>query len=208
MIAILIAYQSVIRLAHPVPIAYGEAILIAMVGLAVNLTCAWLLRDDHDHDHHHARDHHHHHGDNNLRAAYVHVLADAATSVLAIGGLILALTFQWAWIDPVVGLIGACVIASWSYRLIVDAGHVLIDMVPDQHIDGTIRQCLEINGDRVSDLHLWQVGPGHRAAIVSIVTDRPQAPSAYKDRLGGLPGLSHVTMEVQPCLPEERNKAA
>jgi cation diffusion facilitator family transporter len=129
------------------------------------------------------------------------------TSVLAIGGLILALSFGWPWIDAVVGLVGACVIASWSFGLIRDAGRVLLDVVPDTGIQGVIRERLEVDGDRVADLHFWQVGPGHRAAIVTIVTDRPQAPIAYKDRLGGVAGLSHVTIEVEPC-PEERHRAA
>jgi cation diffusion facilitator family transporter len=216
-IALLIAYESLIRLTHPVSIAYVEAISIAVVGLAVNLICALLLRDEHTHthDHAHADDHghdrahgHHGHRDHNLRAAYLHVLADAVTSVMAIGGLILALWFGWPWIDAVVGLIGACVIASWSYGLIRDAGRVLLDMVPDGRIQGSIRQRLEVDGDRVADLHLWQIGPGHRAAIVTIVTDRPKAPAAYKERLSGLAGLSHVTIEVEPCLPKRQRSAA
>ena len=134
-IALMIAYESLVRLARPVPIAYAEAIAVAAVGLVVNLVCAWLLRDEHDHHHHHAEDDHahshHHHRDHNLRAAYLHVLADALTSVLAIGGLALALWFTWPWIDAVVGLVGACVIAAWSYGLIRDSGRVLLDVVPD-----------------------------------------------------------------------------
>src|SRR4029077_20352097 len=110
----------------------------------------------------------HGHRDHNLRAAYLHVLADAVTSVMAIGGLILALWFGWPWIDAVVGLVGACVIARWSYGVIRAAGRVLLDMVPDGRIQGSIRQRLEVDGDRVADLHLWQIGPGHRAAIVTI----------------------------------------
>jgi cation diffusion facilitator family transporter len=131
-IALMIAYESLVRLARPVPIAYSEAIAIAAVGLAVNLLCAWLLRDERSHLHDRAGDHHghHHHKDHNLRAAYLHVLADAVTSVLAIGGLILALSFGWPWVDAVVGLVGACVIASWSYGLIRDASRVLLDVVP------------------------------------------------------------------------------
>jgi len=204
MIALLVAYESFLRLARPVPIAYGEAMAIAAVGLLVNLGSAWLLREDHAHHHHHHHegdDHAHHHdgADNNLRAAYLHVLADAATSVLAIASLALAWSLDWQWIDPVVGVVGACVIASWSYGLIRDAGAVLLDVVPDQGAASDIRRRLEIDGDRVSDLHLWQVGPGHRAAVVSIVTDRPQPPSAYKSRLSGVRGLSHVSVEVQPC---------
>ena len=213
MIALMIGYESLLRLTQPVPIAYAEAIAIAAAGLAVNLVCAWLLRDEHDHAHSHTHDQdhahgHHHHRDHNLRAAYLHVLADAVTSILAIGGLILALSFGWPWIDAVVGLVGACVIASWSYALIRDAGRVLLDVVSDKGSERVIRERLEIDGDRVADLHFWQIGPGHRAAIVTIVTDCPQAPVAYKRRLGGIAGLSHVTIEVEPCLPEERHRAA
>jgi len=204
MIALLVAWESFLRLARPVPIAYGEAMAIAAVGLLVNLGSAWLLREDHAHHHHHHHegdDHAHHHdgADNNLRAAYLHVLADAATSVLAIASLALAWSLDWQWIDPVVGVVGACVIASWSYGLIRDAGAVLLDVVPDQGTASDIRRRLEIDGDRVSDLHLWQIGPGHRAAVVSIVTDRPQPPSVYKSRLSAVRGLSHVSVEVQPC---------
>lgn len=210
MVAAGIAYESVIRIAHPQPIAYGEAIAIAVLGLLVNLICAWLLRDDHDHHHDHAhRGHDHddphdhaqpaHGGDNNMRAAYVHVLADAATSVLAIGALLLARAFGWLWIDPVVGIIGAGVIASWAYGLMRDAGSVLIDVVPKGDQARAIRERLEIDGDRVSDLHVWQIGPGHQSAIVSIVTDRPRPPAFYKARLAGLTTLSHVTIEVAPC---------
>jgi cation diffusion facilitator family transporter len=209
MIALLIAYESLMRLARPVPIAYTQAIAIAVLGLAVNLVCAWLLRDEHEHRHDRGEDHaHDHHRDHNLRAAYLHVLADALTSVMAIGGLIVALWFGWPWIDAVVGLVGACVIASWSYGLIRDAGRVLLDVVPDRRTEGLIRQRLEVEGDRVSDLHFWQIGPGHRAAIVTIVSDRPQAPAAYKERLSGIAGLSHVTIEVEPCRSEGRHKAA
>ena len=210
MIALLIAYESLMRLARPVPIAYTQAIAIAVLGLAVNLICAWLLRDEHAHHHDRGEDHghDHHHRDHNLRAAYLHVLADALTSVMAIGGLIVALWFGWPWIDAIVGLVGACVIASWSYGLIRDAGRVLLDVVPDRRIQGFIRERLEVDGDRVSDLHLWQIGPGHRAAIVTIVSDRPQAPAAYKERLSGIAGLSHITIEVEPCRSEGRHKAA
>jgi cation diffusion facilitator family transporter len=205
-------------MADPKPIAYGEAIAIAVLGLVVNLVSAWLLREDHDH-HHHGHDHSHHHGhthdhsshdhdhahahqhrDNNLRAAYVHVLADAATSVMAIAALILARAFGWVWIDPVVGLVGSLVIASWAYGLIKSAGAVLIDVVPDSNVADGIRRRLEIDGDRISDLHLWQVGPGHYSAIVTIVTDHPQPPASYKASLRELRQLSHVTVEVDQCV--------
>jgi cation diffusion facilitator family transporter len=200
MIAVQIGYESAVRLIHPVPIAYGEAIVVATLGLGVNLVSAWLLRDSDDHDHHgrdHSREHHHH--DNNLRAAYVHVLADAATSVLAIAALVVAMYSRWVWADPAVGVIGSLVIASWAYGLIRDSGAVLLDVRPDNKMEATIRDRLETKGDRVTDLHLWQVGPGHRAAVISIVSDHPLPPATYKRRLGGLRGLSHVTVEVEAC---------
>jgi cation diffusion facilitator family transporter len=200
MIAVQIAWESAVRLIHPVPIAYGEAILVAVLGLSVNLVSAWLLRDTHDHDHHghdHSQGHHHH--DNNLRAAYVHVLADAATSILAILALVTAMVVQWVWADPAVGIVGSLVIASWAYGLIRDSGAVLLDVSADKDIETVIRDRLETKGDRVTDLHLWQVGPGHRAAVISIVSGNPLPPATYKRRLGGLRGLSHVTIEVETC---------
>jgi len=200
-IAVQIAYESAIRLVHPVPIAYGEAILVAALGLGVNLVSAWLLRDSHDHDHH-GHSHspgQHDHRDNNLRAAYVHVLADAATSILAILALVAAMLAQWVWADPAVGIVGSLVIASWAYGLIRDSGAVLLDVSCDKDIETVIRDRLETKGDRVTDLHLWQVGPGHRAAVISIVSDHPLPPATYKRRLGGLRGLSHVTVEVETC---------
>jgi cation diffusion facilitator family transporter len=186
---------------------------VASLGLCVNLASAWLLRDSHDHHHHghdhgedhdhHAHDyadaHHHHHHDNNLRAAYIHVLADAATSVLAIAALVVAMLAGWAWADPAVGIIGSCVIASWALGLIRDAGSVLLDVSADRSLEGVIRARLETRGDRVTDLHLWQIGPGHRAAVISVLSDQPLPPAIYKRRLGGLKGLSHVTVEVELC---------
>jgi cation diffusion facilitator family transporter len=198
MIAVQVAYESAVRLVHPVPIAYGEAILVAALGLGVNLVSAWLLRDDHDLGHGHSHGHHHHR-DNNLRAAYVHVLADAATSILAILALVMAMLLQWVWADPAVGIVGSLVIASWAYGLIRSSGAVLLDVSADKTIETVIRDRLETKGDRVTDLHLWQVGPGHRAAVISIVSDHPLPPATYKRRLQGLRGLSHVTVEVEMC---------
>jgi cation diffusion facilitator family transporter len=216
LIAVQIFYESVIRLVHPVAIAYGEAIAVAALGLGVNLVSAWLLRDSHDHDHHghghshgssqgssqgssHDSSHGHRHHDNNLRAAYIHVLADAATSVLAIAALAIAMYSQWIWADPAVGIIGSLVIASWAFGLIRDSGAVLLDVSVDKNLEAVIRDRLETRGDRVTDLHLWQVGPGHRAAVISVVSDHPLPSATYKRRLGGLRGLSHVTIEVELC---------
>jgi cation diffusion facilitator family transporter len=200
LIAAQIAYESAIRLFHPVPIVYGEAIAVAVLGLAVNLLSAWLLRDDHDHHHGHDHDHAHElHHDNNLRAAYVHVLADAATSLLAIAALVVAMVSNWVWADPAVGIIGSLVIASWAYGLIRASGAVLLDVNADNGLEETIRSRIESKGDRVTDLHLWQIGPGHRAAVISVVSDHPLPPATYKRRLGGLRGLSHITIEVETC---------
>jgi cation diffusion facilitator family transporter len=199
LIAVQIAWESAVRLVHPVPIAYGEAIVVAALGLAVNLLSAWLLRDSHDHHHGHAHSDGHRHHDNNLRAAYVHVLADAATSVLAIVALVTAMAAQWVWADPAVGIIGSLVIAGWAFGLIRDSGRVLLDVSADKKLEGVIRDRLETKGDKVTDLHLWQVGPGHRAAVISLVSDHPLPPATYKRRLRGLRGLSHVTVEVEAC---------
>jgi cation diffusion facilitator family transporter len=214
LIAVQIAYESALRLVHPVPIVYGEAIAVAVLGLAVNLVSAWLLRDSHDHHGHgHSHDHahghahdEHHHRDNNLRAAYVHVLADAATSVLAIAALVIAMYSHWTWTDPLVGIIGSLVIASWAFGLIRASGAVLLDVSVDRELEGVIRDRLQTRGDRVTDLHLWQVGPGHRAAVISVISDNPLPPATYKQRLGGLQGLCHVTIEVELC-PHETQPA-
>jgi cation diffusion facilitator family transporter len=210
LIAVQIAWESALRLVHPVPIAYGEAIAVATLGLGVNLASAWLLRGDHDHHHHghghsHSHDDHHHH-DNNLRAAYIHVLADAATSLLAIAALVVAMYSQWVWTDALVGLFGSFVIASWAYGLIRDSGSVLLDVRADADLEAVIRDRIETKGDRVTDLHLWQVGPGHCAAVISVVSDNPLPPATYKRRLGGLKRLCHVTVEVERC-PHEATAA-
>lgn len=206
LIAVQIAYESAYRLFYPVPIAFGEAIPIAVLGLAVNLASAWLLGDSHGHDHH-GHDHahgHSHHPDNNLRAAYVHVLADAATSVLAIAALVIAMYSHWTWTDPVVGIVGSLVIASWAVGLIRASGSVLLDVSVDRDLEGVIRDRLETKGDRVTDLHLWQVGPGHRAAVISMISDHPLPPATYKKRLKGLRDLCHVTVEVELCPHHEQ----
>jgi cation diffusion facilitator family transporter len=210
MIAAAIGYEAIMRLMSPVPIDFGEATWLAALGLCVNLASAWLLFDhDHHHDHGHAHEHghdheHHHHGqkhaqDSNIRAAYVHVLADAVTSVLAIVGLLAGRFYGLVWMDPLMALVGVCVILSWSFGLLRTAGTVLLDMVPDRSLASRIRKRLEVDGDKVCDLHLWRLGPGHAGLIASVVADHPQAPAAYKQRLAGLVGLSHVTVEVHAC---------
>ena len=147
-------------------------------------------------EHDHNRDHEGHGRDNNMRAAIVHVLADAAVSVLVIVGLLLARTFGWLWMDPLAGMVGACVIASWSYGLVRDTGAILLDMTADRRLAARLRGVVEAGGDRVADLHLWRLGPGHLGAIVAVATRSDRDAAYYRERLGGLPSVSHLTVEV------------
>ena len=294
LIALLIGYESIVRLAQPVPIHFAEAIPIACLGLAVNIGSAWLLGRGgqvhvHRHDHGPARrqitiegqqltlelcedkvaarfrlhvadggglsartmwietvradgahqvfpmrhrdrylesidevpqphaftahlhtetgvEHSLHflehdedgktHRDNNMRAAIIHVAADAAVSIFVIVGLVLARTFGWMWMDPVAGIVGASVIASWSYGLIRDTSAILLDMNPDRALAKDLRATIEGCGDRITDLHVWRVGPGHVAAIVSVVTQEQRSPSFYHSKLERFKVLSHVTVEI------------
>jgi cation diffusion facilitator family transporter len=216
MISLLIGYEAIDRLFHPTQIHFAEAIPIACLGLAVNIASVWLLKDDHDHGHghghhhdheHHHDDHHHddHHvhadaktgRDNNMRAAIVHVIADALVSVLVIVGLLLARFFGWLWMDPLAGLIGAGVIASWAYGLVRDTGAILLDMTPDRDMAKSLRETIENDGDRLADLHLWRLGPGHLGAIVSIITPHQRNVGYYQARLSHFRALSHLTVEIR-----------
>lgn len=296
-ISVLIGYEAVQRLLHPVAIHFREAIPIATLGLAVNVASAWLLSQG-GHHHHHGHEHaheehdheaevrelstglgllrvevfedavppcfrvaleygrlevgeitietvrpdgvrqkfrfedhgeflqstdiipepheftatlrlgeethvlafaehdHHHHRDNNLRAAVVHVLADAAVSVLVIAGLVLARSFGWNWMDPLAGIVGALVIASWSYGLIRDTGSILLDMNPDKKLTRQVEEVVRASGDEVSDLHIWRLGPGHLGAILSVLTSSDRREDFYRSKLEAFPALSHVTVEV------------
>ncbi|MEL6933775.1 MAG: CDF family Co(II)/Ni(II) efflux transporter DmeF [Pseudomonadota bacterium] len=203
LIAVLIGWESFERLVEPVPISFDQAIMVAVIGLVVNLLSAWLLRDDHSHQHHHHHGHGHHdhdhsHGqDNNLRAAYLHVLADALTSVLAIVALLMGRVYGWFWADPVMGIIGAIVISRWSWGLIKDAGGVLLDRVPDGgQIEAEVREIIENSADRITDLHIWQVGPGHYSVIASIASYAPRTVGEYKAKLDHINHVSHTTVEV------------
>jgi cation diffusion facilitator family transporter len=290
MIALLIGWEAVSRLLHPVAIAFSQAIPIACLGLAVNIASAWLLSggDHHHHHHHHGHDdghtldlagtsltleihedgvpprfrvrenvpadtlwaetvrpdgsrqrfvfteiagvlesvdeipephafvvnlhlgdatasatfqEHAHadaHRDNNMRAAIVHVIADAAVSVLVIVGLLLARAFGWVWMDPLAGIVGAFVIASWAYGLVRDTGRILLDMNPDRVLTERLRQEIETDGDRLTDLHVWRLGPGHLAAVLSVVTGTNRGPEDYRQRLRHFASLSHITVEVHP----------
>ena len=302
MIAILIGYESVVRIFAPIPIHFAEAIPIACIGLAVNIASAWLLSSGgHHHGHSHGgEDPHHdeahslvtatgvlilevfedgvpprfrvradsgpppaaettlittvrpngtrqdfamaargdfleslteipepheftarlkigsdtstavfeehvhtHSGtgrDNNMRAAVIHVMADAAVSVLVIIGLLLARAFGWLWMDPLAGIVGACVIASWSYGLIRDTGAILLDRIPDSRLAQQVRSTIESDGSTLADLHLWRVGPGHLAAIISVCPKEDRSADYYRDKLTRYRALSHVTIEIHPKL--------
>lgn len=200
LIAVMIGWESLVRLFNPVAISFSQAIFVAGVGLTVNLASAWLLRDDPshaDHGHHHGA-HEHPVGDNNLRAAYLHVLADALTSVLAIVALTLGSFYGLNWMDPVMGIIGGFVIARWSWGLIRDSGAVLLDYLPsDEDLPEEIRKAIETGDDTITDLHVWQLGPGHHGAILSIRSAAPQQPQVYRSKLAHLHDLSHLTVEVE-----------
>jgi cation diffusion facilitator family transporter len=156
--------------------------------------------DDHDHDHHEHHGHHHPHAktgrDNNMRAAVIHVMADAAVSVLVIVGLLLARTFGWLWMDPLAGIIGALVIASWALGLVRDTGAILLDMTPDHKMADIMRQTIEAEGDTLADFHLWRLGPGHLGAILCVGTRQARTAAYYRDRLQRFRNLSHITVEV------------
>jgi len=303
MIALLIGYESVSRILNPVPIHFAEAIPIACLGLAVNITSAWILSGG---EHHHGHSHGHSHGhgkghdhdeahriatrggmvilevfedgvpprfrlrsetgpslaahssvaetvrpdgtrqqfsmvdrggylesvqeipephafvarvgiagdehsvtfeehehadsraqrDNNMQAAVIHVIADATVSVMVIVGLLLARAFGWLWMDPLAGMVGACVIASWSFGLIRDTGAILLDMNPDRRMADNLRQTIEGDGDKLADLHLWRLAPGHLGAIVSVSTHEARGPDYYRAKLARFRSLSHLTIEV------------
>jgi cation diffusion facilitator family transporter len=205
-VAVYIMAESSERLLHPTPIQFNEAIAVACFGLCVNLLSAYLLRDDHEHHHHHghSHDHDHDHGDLNLRAAYIHVLADAATSVAAIVALTLGKFFGWNWLDPLVGAIGALVVGQWAYGLIRDSGRILLDREMDPAAAEEIREAVESDGDsRVCDLHVLRVGTKEFAVVLSVVADEPRTPEEYKVRLRQHEELAHVTVEVNRCLGHE-----
>jgi cation diffusion facilitator family transporter len=204
MIALLIGYQAATRLIAPIRIDFDQAIPIAGLGLLINIVSAWLLSGGDRHEHReHAHDHADHHGhaaahrDNNLRAAFIHVAMDGFVSVLAIAGLSAGKFLGWNFMDPVMGIIGAGVIANWSYRLLRDTGGILLDTTPDRRLAEAMRAAIEADGDRVGDLHVWRVGPGHLAAIVSVVTGTTRGPDYYHARLARFPSMSHVTVEIR-----------
>ena len=197
LVSLLVLVESGERLLDPVDIQFDYAIGVAAVGLAVNLASAFLLRDDHDHDHGH-ESHGHRHHDHNLRAAYLHVMADALTSVFALGALLTGKYLGWTVVDPCMGIVGSIVIARWSYGLLRDTSRVLLDAEVDEELRRELLTAIEAEpGTRVADLHVWRVGPRHFAAIVVVVVGGEIKPSEhYRNLLRGHQDLVHVTVEV------------
>lgn len=200
-VALIMAMESIGRLFNPHEIQFNEAIMVAFLGLVINLISAYLLRDDHSHDHSHGHGHHHHH-DHNLKAAYFHVLADALTSLLAILALFAGKYIGWGWMDPVMGIVGALVIGRWSYGLVRDTSSILLDQSVDGEREKQIKEKLEADADnRVVDIHIWKLGATDYSAVISVVTHFPQSPEYYKKLLADF-NISHITVEVNPCHDE------
>ncbi|SEP76609.1 MULTISPECIES: CDF family Co(II)/Ni(II) efflux transporter DmeF [Pseudomonas] len=200
-IALLMLYESVIRLVTPAPIHYTQAIAIAILGLLVNLVCAWLLKDSHGHDHGHGHDHHHGHGEHqdlNLRSAYIHVITDAATSVLAIVALIGGMLWGASWLDPVMGIVGGILVAIWAVGLIKQTGRVLLDAQMDDPVVQEVRDVIAESPieAQICDLHVWKVGKGKYACIVSIATTSDASPEDFKQQLSVHEELVHITVEI------------
>jgi cation diffusion facilitator family transporter len=218
-VALAMVWESISRLVRPEPIQYAAALIVAVIGLVVNLLSALVLQGSHGHEghghahHDHGHDHHEHahhdhghdhhdakHHDLNLKSAYVHVLADAFTSVLAIAALAAGLWAGWTWMDPAMGLVGALVIAWWSKGLLADSARVLLDREMDSPIVGRIRAAVQCDGDaEIADLHVWRVGRTSYAAVITIVAERPLEPAAYRERVCAIDSLVHVSVEVNRC---------
>jgi cation diffusion facilitator family transporter len=196
-VAIIMAAESLQRLIAPQPIRFNEAIAVAVVGLVVNVVSAFMLQDHHSHEHDNGQGHHH---DHNLKAAYLHVLADALTSLLAIVALLTGKAFGWVWMDPFMGIVGAVIITKWAYGLLIDTGRILLDRDVDPQFVSAIVQRIEAESDnRVADIHVWRVGAGSLSVILSIVTHNPQVPEHYKQLIGDFDEIAHVTVEVNRC---------
>lgn len=226
--ALYMVLESLSRLINPVEIAFNQAIAVAVIGLVVNGISAVILgvdhdhghghshghahgpgqafAHDHDHEHHHQHDHDHEHHphhqgqDHNLTSAYLHVLADALTSVLAIFALLAAKFFGFVWMDPVMGVVGAVLVARWSYGLLKSTSAILLDQQAPEALSESIRQSVEHDGDsRITDLHIWSIGPGIFSAQIALVAHHPLTPDEYKARLPATAGLVHVAVEVHLC---------
>lgn len=212
-VALLMLVESGQRILVPQTIHFNEALGVAVLGLIVNIACAFLLKGHHDHgqgadNDDHDDHHHHHHHDHNLKAAYLHIMADALTSVLAIGALIFGKYLGWNWLDPLMGIVGALVISRWAYGLLRETGGILLDGSIGSQELAAIKEKIEGTLDnRITDIHVWKVGPADYAAIISLVTHYPQQIGYYKDLLRSFTNLTHLTVEVntcegEPCLPQ------
>ncbi len=205
MVAFIMVVESFKRFLFPVEIQFNQAIVVAAIGLIVNIISAYLLQGRHNHAHGHGADNLHKH-DHNLRAAYLHVMADALTSLLAIVALFTGKAFGWVWMDPFMGIVGALLIARWSYGLLRDTGRILLDIgVKQEKMKGILSKIESDSDSRVSDIHIWPLGDNGFAVIISIVTHYPKPPEYYKGLLGGFKELKHVTVEVNevggdPCM--------
>jgi cation diffusion facilitator family transporter len=208
LVALIMGFESVSRLVHPVTIHFREAMPVAVIGLIVNLVSVKLLDHDEQHEHDHEQQHDHessgvsaeHHRDHNLRAAYFHVLADAMTSVLAIAALCAGQFFRWTFLDPVMGIVGGLVILKWSWGLCRGAARQLLDACASLQDEDRLRAELETIDDvRVVDLHLWEVGPGRSSCIASLVTSEPREADFYRSRARSILDLCHITVEVHRC---------
>ena len=207
-VALVMLAVSAERFIHPAAIQFNQAIPVAIAGLLVNLLSIFLLTDrPHSHTHSHGHSHSHgtppshehadHHGNLNLRAAYLHVIADAFTSVLAIAALLCGKYMGWTWLDPAMGLVGAVMIGTWTWSLLRDTGGILLDSGADAELNEKIHAAIEIDDDaRIIDLHAWKVGPGRYACILSLVASNPHTLQTYKDRLKELPELVHISVEI------------
>ena len=216
-VAALMAFSSIERIISPQPIHYKEAVVIAVLGLIVNLVCAVILgkahdHHDHGHDHSHHHDHghphdhhdHEHHHDLNLKSAYLHVIADAATSVLAIIALIGGWMYGWSWLDPVMGIVGAALVAKWAKGLLTETGKVLLDREMDHPVVEEIREVIEMGPNAgetlISDLHVWRVGKGAYSCAISVVTHDPTlTPARIRAQLAVHEEIVHTTIEIQVC---------
>jgi cation diffusion facilitator family transporter len=200
-VALVMLVESLQRIVNPQSIHFNEAIAVAFIGLFVNIISALLLKGDHHHTHHNG--HHLNHDDHNLKAAYLHVLADAMTSVLAIIALVSGKYLGWNWLDPIMGIIGAIIITRWSYGLLKQTSPILLDASIDKEYQQAIKEAIETDSDnRISDIHIWEVGANHYTAIIALVTHYPKIPEHYKKLLEKFYELSHVVIEVNECKEE------
>ncbi len=198
-IALVMLIESMQRIFVPGVIHFNEAIAVALLGLFINIVSAFILKDDHHHDHSDEHLHNHSH-DHNLRAAYMHVLADALTSLLAIIALVSGKYFGWNWLDPIMGIVGGIIITRWSYGLLKQTSPILLDSSIEKEYQKAITETIENDSDnRISDIHIWKIGANHYAAIISLITHYPQSTQYYKDLLAGFHKLSHTTVEVNVC---------